>query len=96
MIDLYYQNVYYVTAGVVIGHGMCTALAVIGGRMLASKISVRTGKKRQKKGEGAKGHVVLFIYGILNICVLVTFAGAILFLIFGVFYSVNAYNGLQE
>ncbi|CAO0797962.1 unnamed protein product [Mucor circinelloides] len=62
------NNVYYVTAGVVIGHGMCTALAVIGGRMLASKISVRT----------------------------VTFAGAILFLIFGVFYSVNAYNGLQE
>ncbi|KAF1802152.1 hypothetical protein FB192DRAFT_1376552 [Mucor lusitanicus] len=62
------NNVYYVTAGVVIGHGMCTALAVIGGRMLASKISVRT----------------------------VTFAGAILFLIFGVFYSFNAYNGLQE
>lgn len=38
------QNVYYVTAGVVIGHGMCTAGAVIGGRMLASKISVKTGK----------------------------------------------------
>ncbi|CEP10391.1 hypothetical protein [Parasitella parasitica] len=62
------NNVYYVTAGVVIGHGMCTALAVIGGRMLASKISVRT----------------------------VTFAGAILFLVFGVFYGFNAYNGLQE
>ncbi|GAA5809987.1 hypothetical protein MFLAVUS_003402 [Mucor flavus] len=62
------NNVYYVTAGVVIGHGMCTAVAVVGGRMLASKISVRT----------------------------VTFAGSILFLIFGVFYSFNAYNGLQE
>lgn len=62
------NNVYYVTAGVVIGHGMCTAGAVIGGRMLASKISVKT----------------------------VTFAGAILFLIFGVFYGVNAYKGLQE
>ncbi|KAI8049306.1 hypothetical protein BDF21DRAFT_433115 [Thamnidium elegans] len=62
------NNVYYVTAGVVIGHGMCTAVAVVGGRMLASKISVRT----------------------------VTFAGSILFLIFGVFYSFNAYHGLQE
>lgn len=60
--------------------------------MLASKISVRTGKKqcaRHKKG-------VMFICGILNICFLVTFAGAILFLIFGVFYGFNAYNGLQE
>lgn len=31
------------TAGVIVGHTMCTALAVIGGRMLAAKISVRTG-----------------------------------------------------
>lgn len=79
---------YYVTAGVVIGHGMCTAVAVIGGRMLASKISVRTGKKRD---------LVLNLFVCLFICnVLVTFAGAILFLIFGVFYGLNAYNGLQE
>ncbi|KAI8876500.1 UPF0016-domain-containing protein [Backusella circina FSU 941] len=61
------NNVYYVTIGVVLGHGMCTALAVLGGRMLASKISVRT----------------------------VTFAGAILFLIFGVFYGFNVYNNIQ-
>lgn len=40
------QNVYWVTAGVIVGHSMCTGLAVIGGRMLAAKISVRTGKKR--------------------------------------------------
>ncbi|CEI97567.1 hypothetical protein RMCBS344292_11698 [Rhizopus microsporus] len=58
------NNMYYVTAGVVIGHGMCTVVAVIGGRMLASKISVRT----------------------------VTFAGALLFIAFGVFYGVNAYH----
>lgn len=45
---------------------------------------------KKKKG----GMFCLFI--VLNICALVTFAGAILFLIFGVFYSVNAYNGLQE
>ncbi|KAF7723201.1 hypothetical protein EC973_002276 [Apophysomyces ossiformis] len=58
------NDVYWVTAGVVIGHTMCTALAVIGGRMLAAKISVRT----------------------------VTFVGAILFLIFGAFYSYHAYT----
>ncbi|KAI8380610.1 hypothetical protein EDC96DRAFT_434144 [Choanephora cucurbitarum] len=62
------NNVYYVTAGVVFGHAMCTALAVMGGRMLASKISVKT----------------------------VTFAGSVLFLIFGVFYGFNAYKSLQE
>lgn len=31
--------------GAVIGHALCTGLAVIGGRMIAQKISVRTGKK---------------------------------------------------
>ncbi|CAO3597020.1 unnamed protein product [Absidia cylindrospora] len=36
------NNVYWVTAGVVIGHSMCTGVAVLGGRLLASKISVRT------------------------------------------------------
>ena len=34
---------WYVTVGTVIAHGCCTALAVIGGRLLASKISVRHG-----------------------------------------------------
>ncbi|KAI7898586.1 uncharacterized protein BX663DRAFT_524687 [Cokeromyces recurvatus] len=62
------NNVYYVTMGVVLGHGFCTALAVIGGRMLASKISVKT----------------------------VTFAGSILFIIFGIFYGINAYRILKE
>ncbi|CCG83029.1 Putative uncharacterized protein [Taphrina deformans PYCC 5710] len=31
----------WVIVGTVVGHGMCTALAVVGGRLLASKISVR-------------------------------------------------------
>ena len=34
---------WYVTVGTVIAHGCCTALAVIGGRLLASKITVRNG-----------------------------------------------------
>ncbi|KAI9318035.1 hypothetical protein BX666DRAFT_2018790 [Dichotomocladium elegans] len=62
------NNVYWVTAGVIVGHGMCTAVAVIGGRMLAAKISVRT----------------------------VTLSGAVLFLIFGIYYSYHAYNGQLE
>ncbi|KAI7851445.1 hypothetical protein BDC45DRAFT_445337 [Circinella umbellata] len=62
------NNVYYVTAGVVVGHTLCTALAVIGGRMLAAKISVKT----------------------------VTFAGAILFVIFGAYYGYHAYQGQLE
>ncbi len=30
------------TIGAIIGHGICTALAVMGGRMLAGQISERT------------------------------------------------------
>ncbi|KAI9491849.1 hypothetical protein BDB00DRAFT_766278 [Zychaea mexicana] len=62
------NNVYWVTAGVIVGHTLCTALAVVGGRMLAAKISVRT----------------------------VTLAGAVLFLIFGIYYSYHAYHGQLE
>lgn len=32
-----------VTIGGILGHGLCTGLAVLGGRMIAQKISVRTG-----------------------------------------------------
>ncbi|KAJ6488670.1 hypothetical protein C8R47DRAFT_1126532 [Mycena vitilis] len=35
------HNVYLVTAGTVIGHSCCTALAVIGGRYVSTKISVK-------------------------------------------------------
>lgn len=38
------ENVYGVITGGVLGHAICTGLAVIGGRMIAQKISVRTGK----------------------------------------------------
>ena len=36
------KDPYGVTAGGIIGHAMCTGLAVIGGRMLAAKISEKT------------------------------------------------------
>ena len=35
------------TAGAVVGHGLCTAGAVIGGRAIAGKISMRNGKHVQ-------------------------------------------------
>jgi hypothetical protein len=34
----------WVSIGAVFGHSLCTGVAVIGGRMLASRISVRTGR----------------------------------------------------
>lgn len=37
------QNVVGVTIGGTLGHALCTGLAVIGGRLIAQRISVRTG-----------------------------------------------------
>lgn len=36
------HNMVWVSIGAVLGHSMCTGVAVVGGRMLASRISVRT------------------------------------------------------
>ncbi|RUS13783.1 hypothetical protein BC937DRAFT_94786 [Endogone sp. FLAS-F59071] len=36
------NNVYSVTLGTIVGHSLCTGVAVLGGRYLASKISVKT------------------------------------------------------
>jgi putative Ca2+/H+ antiporter (TMEM165/GDT1 family) len=36
------EDPFGVTLGGVLGHAMCTATAVIGGRMIATKISVKT------------------------------------------------------
>jgi len=36
------QDPYGVTIGGTIGHALCTALAVIGGQLIAQKISVKT------------------------------------------------------
>lgn len=39
-----FQDVYGVVIGGILGHSFCTGLAVLGGRMISQKISVRTGK----------------------------------------------------
>ena len=38
------QDYWWVTGGAITGHGLCTALAVIGGRAIAGKVSLRLGK----------------------------------------------------
>ena len=38
------QDYWWVTAGAVTGHSICTAVAVIGGRAIAGKVSLRVGK----------------------------------------------------
>ena len=40
----YFQDVSGVIIGGTIGHALCTGLAVLGGRFIAQRISVRTGK----------------------------------------------------
>lgn len=40
------QDYWWITGGAVVGHGMCTAVAVIGGRAIAGKVSMRIGKFR--------------------------------------------------
>ncbi|KAJ6547150.1 UPF0016-domain-containing protein [Mycena capillaripes] len=51
------HNVYLVTAGTVIGHSCCTALAVIGGRYVSTKISV--------KHVTLGGAVLFLIFGVI-------------------------------
>ncbi len=38
-----FQDIWGVLLGGFLGHAICTGLAVIGGRMIAQRISVRTG-----------------------------------------------------
>ncbi|KAJ6618272.1 hypothetical protein B0H10DRAFT_1795741 [Mycena sp. CBHHK59/15] len=51
------HNVYLVTAGTIVGHSCCTALAVIGGRYVSTKISV--------KHVTLGGAVLFLIFGVI-------------------------------
>lgn len=76
------QDYWYVTIGAISGHAICTGIAVVGGRMLASRISVRNGE------------FFFCFWGVWDedwladccVCVVVTLGGAAAFLAFGVIY----------
>jgi putative Ca2+/H+ antiporter (TMEM165/GDT1 family) len=36
------EDFFYVSLGSILGHALCTAMAVVGGRLLASRISAKT------------------------------------------------------
>lgn len=73
----YWQSVYLVTLGTVVGHACCTAGAVIAGRYISSKIDVKYGME------------VPWPYTLYRSDNLspVTFAGATLFVLFGFIYT---------
>jgi putative Ca2+/H+ antiporter (TMEM165/GDT1 family) len=51
------QDYWWVTLGAITGHACCTGLAVLGGRALAGKVSMRVGKFR-----AAAGHTITSTY----------------------------------
>lgn len=75
------QDYWYVTIGAISGHAICTGIAVIGGRILASRISVRNGKLFSS---------LVWVTRVLT-GVPVTLGGAGAFLVFGVIYLGEAF-----
>lgn len=47
------SDYWWVTAGAVVGHGLCTAGAVIGGRAIAGRISMRNGKTTPRSSQAS-------------------------------------------
>lgn len=74
------QDYWWVTMGAVVGHGICTGAAVIGGRAIAGKVSLRAGKFFHQDHD---------IFLVANVF-LVTLGGAGAFLVFGIIYFIEA------
>lgn len=72
------QDYWLVTLGAILGHACCTGLAVIGGRALAGRVSMRVGKSECS-------HLISSTTRSLT-SMIVTIGGAIAFLVFGVIY----------
>jgi putative Ca2+/H+ antiporter (TMEM165/GDT1 family) len=53
------QDYWFVTIGAITGHTLCTGIAVIGGRMLASRISVRNGEFILSSSSSSSCYVIL-------------------------------------
>lgn len=81
------ENLWGVITGGVIGHAICTGLGVVGGRMIAQKISVRTGKWRQLSPLNS-----IFTLNFL----LVTLVGGVVFIIFAITSSIWDPNAKPE
>ena len=78
------SDYWWVTGGAVVGHGCCTAVAVIGGRAIAGKVSMRVGKSILLN---ASQHLDANKWK-------VTLGGAIAFVAFGIIYLLEAaYHG---
>lgn len=75
------QDYWWVTTGAVTGHGLCTAAAVLGGRAVAGRVSLRVGKQSKP----SRLSMVDILIGSV-----VTLAGAAAFLVFGFIYLVEA------
>lgn len=78
------QDYWWVTLGAITGHACCTGLAVLGGRALAGKVSMRVGKSRINSVFHTFEHRT-------DNNAIVTIGGACAFLVFGVLYLWEAY-----
>lgn len=81
------QDYWWVTLGAVLGHACCTGVAVLGGRAIAGRVSLRVGEC------STAGRTVCFCFTfpMLTICLsTVTVGGAVAFLVFGVIYLIEA------
>lgn len=74
------QDYWWVILGAMVGHCVCTGAAVIGGRAIAGRVSLKVGKLRVRLQKGSAANSVQ-----------VTVGGAVAFLIFGFIYFVEAF-----
>jgi putative Ca2+/H+ antiporter (TMEM165/GDT1 family) len=81
-----------VAFGTILGHSICTLAAVLGGRYISTKISVKHGAY----GPGRTFELLpLAVLAEANYCI-VTLAGAVLFLLFGLGYGYEALSSFSS
>ena len=79
---------WWVTAGALVGHFACTCVAVVGGRAIAGRVSLRMGKSRFLRTLQC---MISTCEEILMKFVVVTLGGAVTFIVFGFIYLVEAW-----
>lgn len=79
---------YIITIGTIAGHAICTGLAVLGGRWLSTKISIKHGKLT---------HLNNHLEGLIkHDLAIVTLTGSILFLLFAVVYFYESWTFVPD